>query len=469
MASAITPARTLSSADAIFVILGLVIGAGIFKAPSLVAANTPNDWVMLGLWLAGGALALVGALCYAELASAHPSTGGDFHYIQRAFGRPPAFLFAWARLSVMQTGSIALLAFVFGDYASQIASLGEYSAAIYAALAVMIFTGFNVWGIREGTRAQRIFTLLELSGILIIVLCGLAMGDAPMMASTPSLADSLSPGASIGLAMVFVLLTYGGWNEAAYISAELRGERTAIARVLIISIAAITAVYVLINFAYLKALGHAGMAASEAVAADALRGVLGEHGARLVSLIVAISALTSINATIITGARCNQALGSEFPRLRYLSRWNDKTHTPSNALIVQGAVAIALVALGAATRSGFSTLVEYTAPVFWCFFLLTGLALFRLRWKEPHHERPFRVPLYPLTPVVFCASSAYMLWSSLNYAGIGALVGVAVLCAGIPVLWFMRRQPNVHHAGGVDHEYSPPIGRVRPYQQRADD
>jgi amino acid transporter len=204
-----------------------------------------------------------------------------------------------------------------------------------------------------------------------------------------------------------------------------------------------------------------------------MQALLGGRGALLLSLIVAISALTSINATIITGARCNHALGRDFPRFGFLGRWT-ASGTPINALLLQGAVALLLVGLGAGTRSGFATLVEYTAPVFWSFFLLTGLALLRLRHKDPHTPRPFRVPLYPLTPLLFCASSAYMLWSSVSYTGTGALVGVAVLLAGLPVLWFIRRgepvdSTAIHPGGEPENEHSIPFtgpaGQYRPVDQ----
>ena len=452
------PGRVLSTADAVFIIVGIVIGAGIFKAPSLVAANTASDWAMLALWLVGGALALVGALCYAELSSTYPDTGGDYHFLRRAFGPHPAFLFAWARLAVMQTGSIALLAYVFGDYAAQILPGGEDAAAIYAASAVVVFTLINVRGIRQGTGTQRAFTAVEIAGVVAIIVLGLALGghaptgEAAAAAAQASAAPASSgASSSLGLALVFVLLTYGGWNEAAYVSGELRGGRTAIVRALIVSIAMITTLYFLVNLAYLAVLGHPGMAASEAVAADMMRAILGEPGAQVLSLLVAVSALTSINATIITGARCNHALGRDYPALGFLGYWNSARGSPAAGLIVQGVVALLLVALGAAGRSGFATLVEYTAPVFWLFFLATGLALLRLRRIEPHMERPFRVPLYPWTPLLFCASSAYMLWSSLSYTGFGALVGVVVLAAGVPILWFVSRRQSVQQRG-LAHE-----------------
>jgi amino acid transporter len=431
------PVATLSVTDAVIVTVGLVIGAGIFKAPSLVAANVDSGALMLGLWLAGGAIALVGALCYAELASTYPSAGGDYHYLQRAFGRGPSFLFAWARMTVMHTGSIALLAYVFGDYASQIWPLGTYSVAIYAVLAVLAFTGVNLLGIRQGTGVQHVFTSLEVLGLIAIAVVGLGFATpAPLPAPEPGAG---APTTTLGLAMVFVLLTYGGWNESAYVSGEMRGSRSGIARALIIGIVLITGLYLVVNWAYLHVLGLSGMAASEAVAADMLRHALGERGAVLVSLIVAVSALTSINATMITGARCNYALGRDFALFSRLGRWHGGANTPVNGLLLQSAIVLALIGLGLLARSGFETMVEYTAPVFWLFFLLSGLALLRLRRLDPQRERPFRVPLYPLVPLVFCASSAFMLWSSLSYTGTGALVGVAVLLAGLPVYWLARR------------------------------
>ncbi|MBA3624955.1 MAG: amino acid permease [Methylibium sp.] len=431
------PVATLSVTDAVIVTIGLVIGAGIFKAPSLVAANVDSGALMLGLWLAGGAIALIGALCYAELASTYPSTGGDYHYLKRAFGSGPSFLFAWARMTVMHTGSIALLAYVFGDYASQLWPLGTYSVAIYAVLAVVAFTAINLMGIRQGTGVQHLFTSLEVLGVIAIAVVGLSFATpTPLPVPEPGAA---APTTTLGLAMVFVLLTYGGWNESAYVSGEMRGSRSGISRALVIGIVLITALYLVVNWAYLHVLGLAGMATSEAVAADLMRQALGDRGAVLVSLIVAVSALTSINATMITGARCNYALGRDFPLFGRLGQWHGRANTPVNGLLLQSALVLALVGLGLLARSGFSTMVEYTAPVFWLFFLLSGLALFRLRALDPQRERPFRVPLYPITPLLFCGSSAFMLWSSLSYTGTGALVGVAVLLLGVPVYWLARR------------------------------
>ena len=433
------PAPALGLTDAIVVIVGIVVGAGIFKTPSLVASTVDRPATALLLWIVGGVVTLIGALCYAELVTAYPHPGGDYHYLRRAYGKAPSFLFAWSRLTVLQTGSIALLAFVFGDYASQLFSLGDKSPAIFAGLLVVLLTGINLQGLREGKWTQKILTTAEVLGLLLVVVAGFAVASATPVEAPPAASPPAArPG--IGLALVFVLLTYGGWNEAAYISSEMRGRRRNLARALLWGIAIITAIYLLANVAYLRGLGLEGMARSEAVAADLMRRWLGQRGAEVVSVLVAISAMTSANATVLTGARANYALGRDFRFFGFLGRWRSRAGTPGNALLVQGVIALALVSLGALTRSGFATMVEYTAPVFWAFFLLTGAALIVLRIRDPQHPRPFAVPLYPLTPLLFCASSAYMLYSSLAYTGVGALVGVAVLLAGLPVLWWASRR-----------------------------
>jgi amino acid transporter len=413
-------------------VVGIVIGAGIFSAPALIAANAASLEHVLAAWLVGGLISLAGAMCYAELATSYPDAGGDYHYLRKAFGEKVGFLFAWARLTVIPTGSIALLGYVFGDYATQILNLGPYSPAIYAALTVIALTLLNVIGLRAGKWTQNLLTILEVAGVLFIIVAGLALsGESTGGAVTPA---SLPTATNWGLVLIFVMLTYGGWNEAAYVSAEVVGPGRNLPRALFWSLALVTVVYLLVNLAYAKVLGLAGMSASNAVAADALRAVLGENGARLISVLIAISALTSANATILTGARTTYAFGRDEPMFALLGRWDTRHHTPTNALLVQGAIVLALVGMGAATRSGFATMVEYTAPVFWLFFVLSGAALFVLRRQSPMRERPFSVPFYPFTPLLFCGTSAYLLYASVRHTGVGALAGLTVLALGAVVL-----------------------------------
>jgi basic amino acid/polyamine antiporter, APA family len=338
---------------------------------------------------------------------------------------------------VIQTGSVAVMAYVFGDYASELARLGPYSSAVYAALAVVAITGVQWVGVRASVRMQNALTVAEVLGLLAVIVAGLLIAPgATSAAAAPS-----TP--AYGLIMVFVLLTFGGWNEAVYVSAELKDARRRMAPVLIGSLVLITVLYVLANAAYLRVLGLGGTAGSDAVAADLMRIAFGPAGAVLISAFVAIAALTSANATVFTGARTAYALGRDHPQLAALGRWSGTAETPRNGVLLQGAAALGVVLIGALTREGFETAVQYTAAAFWFFFLLVGISLFVLRWKEPDAERPFRVPLYPLTPALFCLTNAYLLWSSITYAASqelnpGAIAGLVVLAVGLVLLIPLR-------------------------------
>jgi amino acid transporter len=465
---AAAPRRVLSTLDGIVLVVGLIVGAGIFRTPPLVAGQAADGWSFLGLWAAGGLVALVGALCYAELASAYPHPGGEYHVLRRAFGGATAFLIGWSRLTVLQTGSIALLAFVFADYAASLlfgAGPAPVAAVpLLAAGAVVVLTLVNAAGLRPGRRTQYLLTTAELAGLSavivsgLVVAAGIAAGGAPTPpAPAPAGAGGSAP--NVGLALVFVLLTYGGWSEAAYLSAEFRDERRGVRRTLTWGVLVVTVLYLLANAAYLLALGIGGVAGSTAVAVDVVRAAVGVWGGVAVGLVVMVSALSSANATMITGARGGFAVGTDVPALAALGVWTATAPgdggTPRRALAVQGGVSLVLVALGAATRAGFETLVAYTAPVFWLTLLLMGVALFVLRRREPAGARPFHVPLYPATPLLFCATSAAMLYSSVAYAGPGALLGVAVMLAGVPVLLIGRARARRAAAARASLHTSP--------------
>ena len=433
-----TPRPVLSVFDGAMIVVGIVIGAGIFRTPSMVAGVTGSVEWMLTAWMLGGVLTLVGALCYAELASTFPNAGGDYHFLTRAYGRDISFFFAWARVAVITTGSIALLAFVFGDYMSRVVSLGPNSSAIYAAITVIVLTVLNIIGLRESSRAQNVLTILEVTGLLLVTLAGI-LATAPAAAPAASVTSSGVP-PLFGLAMVFVLLTYGGWNEGAYISAEVKGGPRAIVRTLVLAIVVITVVYLAFVLAVLNGLGLAGMKESKAVGADVMQAAFGPTGAQLIGVIVGIATLTSINATMIVGARTNYALGRDWPQLAFMSQWHGNRNVPMVAFFVQGGIALALIAFGALQKDGFSAMVEFTAPVFWFFFLLTGVALIVLRFREPAIARPFKVPLYPILPIVFIGTCGYLFYSSVTYAQSKQAVSIAlyVMFAGLVVWGLMR-------------------------------
>jgi len=240
-----------------------------------------------------------------------------------------------------------------------------------------------------------------------------------------------------GLAMVFVLLTYGGWNEAAYISAEVRGGKRAIVPVIVISILILTLIYLVFNIAVLSGLGLSGLAGSKAVAADLMGKAFGPWGEKALGIFVAVSALTSINATMIVGARTNYALGQDWPALRFMGNWNAGRGSPVAAYWVQSILSLALIGLGIGYTDGFEVMVEFTAPVFWGFLFLVGVSLFVMRVKDPQVERPFKVPLYPLTPILFCLTCAYLTYSSVTYAiSKGAVyISLSVMAVGVLALF----------------------------------
>ena len=435
---AVKPRQLLSLSDGIVLICGMVIGAGIFKAPSIVAGNTSSETAFILAWVLGGAVSLCGALVYAELSSRYPETGGEYAFLSRGWGRGVAFVFAWARMTVIQTGAIAAVAFVFGDYASEMLRLGPKSSAIYAALGVIALTAINVLGTVESKTLQKVMQYLLFAGLAFIAVAGLLSGAQPKPAA------AAPAGGSFGLAMIFVLLTYGGWNEAAYLAGEVRDARRNIVRILVGGILAVTLAYLLVNLGYLAALGLGGMRESQAVAADLMRTAVGDKGAVALALIVCIAALTTMNAAIFTGARTSYALGRDFSMFRGLGSWRAAGSTPGNALLLQGAITLVLVLAASFAPDGFTAMVAYTSPVFWTFFLLTALTLFLFRRKE--RELPaFRVPLYPVIPLAFCVACLYMLYSSVNYVrfavefGVAVLAGVVIMLAGIPLYLLARK------------------------------
>jgi amino acid transporter len=422
--------------DAVMIIVGIVIGGGIFALPPAIAGLTGSfDW-MLAAWVGGALLSLVGALCYAEMATSFPNAGGDYHFLTRAYGRDLSFFFGWARVTVILTGSIALLSYVCGDYLTRVYSLGTYSSAIYAALVVIVLTALNLFGLRESARAQNLLTVIEVGGLVLVVVAGfVADGPGP---ATPGASSGMP--AMFGLALVFVLFTFGGWNEAAYISAEVRGGRRAILTVLVISMCTLAAIYLLVVLALVHGLGFEGLKASKAVGADVMKVAFGPSGEKLIGSMVTISALTSINATMLVGARNNYALGRDWPLLAFMSRWQGARNVPVMALLVQAAIAFGLVVIAAFEQGGVRTLVEFTAPVFWFFLTLVGIGLFVLRQRYPQVPRPFQVPLYPILPLAFIVTCAYLFYSSVTYAQSQNAIQVSFWVMGVGVVaWIVAR------------------------------
>jgi amino acid transporter len=413
--------------------VGIVIGAGIYETPPLIFGSvTSGTWAMIA-WAVGGLLCLNGAFTYAELASAYPRSGGDYIYLTRAFGRWLGFLFGWAQISVILTGSIGMMAYVL--------SLT------------------NLCGVALGKHIQNVLSSVKLLGLAAVILAGLLFARTADAAPSVVMPDaggfSLAAFAS---ALVLVFLTYGGWNDAAFFVADMR-DRKMIVRALTLGILIITLVYLLINAAYLRALGWPAVKESQAIAADSMRAAFGEgygdYAAGGVSLLVSISALGAVNGLIFAGSRVYAAVGEDHRLFAQLARKSPQFKSPVWSIAVQATITSAMIlivgteagqqalnraftSLGIeevswAGKSGFDTLLRCTAPVFWLFFLLTSMSLFILRLSEPNVERPFRTPLYPVCPILFSLTCAYMLYGGIEYAGSLGWVGLSLLLAGVPV------------------------------------
>ncbi len=433
------PAKTLSSWHAVSVCVGMVIGAGIFITTPLAAANLPSGGMVLAVWIFGGAMSLAGALCFAEMAAAFPDAGGDYNFLRRAYGDGVGFLFAWSRFAVIHTGSMALLAFTFGDYLATVAPLGDYGPAAIAAATIVALAAVNLAGLRFGIGTQVWLLWVVIGGMAAVIAAGAwlaATGRAPSAAAT--VAGEVPLPFALGSALVFVFLAYGGWSDTATLSAEMRDARHGIKRALVLGMSLVTVLYVLVNWAYLRGLSHLGLARSEAPAADLLLYAFGTPGQTLIVAIVALTSITSMNAILIAGARTTYAAARDTAGLAHLRGWHVARGTPRAAILATATLALTLVGFGAYTRGGFATMVDYLSPVYWLFLTLSGIALFVLRRRYPDAPRPFRVPWYPWVPLAFIASSAYVLYSSLAFVRVGAVAGVAVLTAGFVLLAALR-------------------------------
>lgn len=418
------PKPELNLFDSTSLIVGIIIGAGIYQMAPDIAKGAGGPWGVMAIWLAGGLLSLCGALSYAELATAYPLEGGDYVYLNRAYGRWAGFLFAWAQFTVVRPGDIAVMAFAFGTYAKEVwnpFSTPLQAQQVYAVGAAIVLTLINVLGVREGKWTQNLLTMAKAAGLLLIVATAFWAG-APGQLGAGEPADGLP----LSLALIFVLFTYGGWNEMAYVAAEVKDSRRNIGRALLLGTAAVTLLYLLTNAAFLHALGYAGLSTSKAVATDTVARVFPEAGAVFVSALVCVSALGAVNGLVFTGARISYAVGKDYRMFAALGRWHPKFGTPAFALILQGAIAVTLIVV----LGSFINAVLYTAATVYSFYLASCAAVLVLRRKEPDVARPFKVPLFPLPTVLFCAVCAFLIYSAVTYKPGVAAVSVGLLLVG---------------------------------------
>lgn len=419
------PRQELTLFDSTCLIVGIIIGVGVYQMAPDVAKGAGSGWGVLGLWLLGGLLSLCGALSYAELASSYPHEGGDYVYLSKAYGPWAGFLFGWAQFAVVRPGDIAVMAFGFATYARTIYEPAgwKHTQEIYAVIVAVAFTLVNAAGVRQGKWTQNLLTVAKALGLVLVVLA--AAGGTPAHSEQPAVT-----GFPFTLALIFVLFSYGGWNEMAYVAAEVKDGGRNLGRALFLGTGAVVLLYLLVNGAFLYALGYAGLTQSKAVAADTVGTFLPQGGAVLVSLLICISAAGAVNGLVFTGARISYAVGTDHRLFRMLGHWHPRYGTPAVALLIQGGITVLLIiALGS-----YLDAVLYTAATVYSFYLGSSLAVIVLRRKEPGRERPFRVPGYPFTPLVFAGVCLLLIHSAVVYKPRIALAACGLLLLGFPVL-----------------------------------
>jgi len=421
-------------------VIGGIIGGGIFRTPATVAERVGSPGLTLAAWIAGGVIALIGALCFGELGQRRPKAGGGYVYLRETWGPLTAFLYGWALLLVIATGAMAAVAVTFANYALALAGLPPRLTVPVAIGAILLLSGINWVGVKPGAVTQNVLTLLKLGALAALIVVGLS---AVVPASTPLPPPPTPHGwpgivRSLGAALVPVLFTYGGWQQTNFLAEEIIDPERNLPRALVLGVAVVVAVYLLANLAYLRVLGAAGLAASTAPAADTMRRLLGPAGGTLIAAGIAVSTLGFLNLVILVTPRALQAMAADgvfFPRL---ARLHPVHRTPTAAIALQAGWAIALTLSGT-----FGQLVDYVAFADWIFFGLTVAGLFVYRARDRASGRSpsgFLVPGYPWTAGLFVAAALYVVVSSVLANLRNAAVGTLLLVLGIPVYTYWSRR-----------------------------
>ena len=430
-------ARRLGLFDATMIVMGGIVGSGIFINPYVVAQQVHTPPLILGAWLAGGAVALAGAFVYAELAARRPEVGGQYAYLREAFHPGVAFLYGWALLLVVQTGGMAAVAVTFARYFSELtgASLPDW---VTAALTLLLLTLVNCLGVRAGSNVQSLLMVLKILAVAALVGVGLfwvaeprALTGGPLLDRPPSLGLL----AALGAALTPVMFAYGGWQTASFVSGEMRDPRRDLPRGLLWGVCGVIVLYILVNVACLRALGADGLAATKTPATALMRLVLGETGARLIAVGIAVSTLGFLSQSMLTAPRVYFAMAEDGLFFRAVARVNSRTRAPVAAIALQGATAAVIAASGR-----YEQILNYVVSVDFIWFGLTALSLFVFRRRGDGEGAGFRVPGHPLTTALFAAACALIVAATFYQAPYNSALGLAILATGVPVylLWSKR-------------------------------
>jgi APA family basic amino acid/polyamine antiporter len=446
-------ARRLGLFDATMLVMGGIIGSGIFMNPSVAARHVHTPFLILGVWTLGGLVALTAGVIWAELATVRPEVGGQYAYLREAFHPLIAFLYGWGLLLVIQTGGMAAVAVTFARYFRELTNL-QTTDGVLAALALAVLTVINCLGVRAGGTVQTFLMVLKILAIVALVLCGLLLtsprntngiyalaGGLSAADASAGLKTSLSLLTMIGAAMVPVLFAYGGWQTATFVAGEIREPGKNLPRALVIGVSAVVVLYLAVNFVCVRALGVSGLATTTTPATDVMRLAMGPTGARLIAAGIAISTLGFLSQSMLTAPRVYFAMAEDGLFFGAVAKLSRRSRVPVIAIVMQGSLATIIALSGK-----YEQILNYVVSVDFIFFGLTAMCvfIFRRRFKAAHTEgRLARVPGHPLTTVVFIAVCWLVVINTVYQYPRNTLIGLAILLAGVPAyfLWQRRNQP----------------------------
>jgi APA family basic amino acid/polyamine antiporter len=431
--------RALGRFDATMVVVGGIIGSGIFVVPAVVAQRLPSPGLVLAAWAVGGAIALAGAFAFAELATIYPAAGGQYVYLREAYHPLVAFLFGWTSLVMIQGGGLAADAITFAQYALRVLGREAVHAGAWAAVSIAVVAAVNYLGVKPGSRLLNVLVVLKLGALGALIFGGLLLPHSPVSPPAVAPPPPLSAGLlGFGAALLPILFAYGGWQSVNLVAEETREPRKTIPVALLVGMGIVVAVYLAANVVYLAVLSRPGLAATATPAADALRSLFGPGADRLFAAAIAVSAFGFLDLTLLAQTRIYYAMGKDGVFLPGLARLHPKFQTPALAIVLQAAWGIVLAMTGT-----YAELVDSVVFGDWIFFGLTVAAIFVFRKRIPLDRREpgaFRTPGYPIVPALFVAAAAVAVASAVRSSPARAAFGVALLATGLPVYWFFRRR-----------------------------
>jgi APA family basic amino acid/polyamine antiporter len=429
-------ARRLGAFDATMIVMGGIIGSGIFINPYVVARAVHTPALIIGAWAAGGVIALLGAFAYAELAALRPEVGGQYAYLRDAYHPSVAFLYGWALLLIVQSGGMAAVAATFAKYVITLTGIAvpDWSIAVVTLLALTLI---NCLGVRSGSNTQTALMLLKLAAIVMLIIAGATIA-APHAAARAMLDAPVSSDLFIrfGAAMTPVMFAYGGWQTASFVSGELARPRRDLPIGLLAGIAGVITIYVGVTYICVRALGADGLANSPTPASAVMRLALGERGAQLIAAGIAISTLGFLSQSMLTAPRVYYAMAADGLFFRSVGRISTKTHVPVVAIALQGIVAVVITLSGT-----YDQILSYVVSTDFIFFGLTGLALFIFRRRQA--PAGFRTPGHPITTAIFTLSCWIVVIATIVKSPVNSMIGFLILAAGLPAYAWWRRSRSV--------------------------